>query len=444
MNAWIRTVAVACAVVAACGHSSPGLAGSAKDVEPEIGSPAPGCESGPATRCACGSSDSGESGGRFGVELLDAVSGSGQANTLISPIGIRIVLAMLAYGASEPTRRSIQVLLGDGAVAQATAVDELAGPAVGSEFQAALACRLAAVRAAAGADSGIAMNVASAAFVDTRLDLYLSFAAALEDRFGARAERLDFEEAGAVERINAWVSQETGGSIPALVSSLDPTGALLLVNALHFRGIWSEPFDPALTAPMPFQPHAGTVADVPTMTAVEISARYREDSEFQAASLAFGEGGFEAVVVLPRRGLEPAAALRALASDPSWLGVEGFRAMRGSLTLPQLLLEEDASILPALRKLGFGDAGNGGNSFAGIAAPPPTLDRVIQRTVLHLDEQGTEASAVTAAVLSVRSMPDEEEVFELRVDRPFALAVRHSSTGALLFLAWVARPPAYR
>ena len=160
--------------------------------------------------------------------------------------------------------------------------------------------------------------------------------------------------------------------------------------------------------------------------------------------LAFGEGGFEAVVVLPHHGLEPAAALRVRASDPSWLGAEGFREMRGSRTLPQLLLEEDVSILPARRKLGFGETRNGGNSLARIPAPPPTLDRVIHRTVLHLDEQGTVASATTAAVLAVRSMSDEEREFEMRVDPPFALAVRHRAPGALLFLAWGARHPAYR
>ena len=70
------------------------------------------------------------------------------------------------------------------------------------------------------------------------------------------------------------------------------------------------------------------------------------------------------------------------------------------------------------------------------------LSRVVHRTMLKLDEQGTEAAAATAAVMTTRAAILEDEGFEMAVDRPFALAVRHRGTGALLFAAWVADPAA--
>ncbi len=81
-------------------------------------------------------------------------------------------------------------------------------------------------------------------------------------------------------------------------------------------------------------------------------------------------------------------------------------------------------------------------AFEGIAAPAPKLSRVLHRTMLVLDEQGTVAVAVTAIVMTASIMVEEERSFEMRVDRPFALAVRHRGTGAVLFAAWVDDPTA--
>ena len=175
------------------------------------------------------------------------------------------------------------------------------------------------------------------------------------------------------------------------------------------------------------------------MHAEELRARYREDEGMQAIAVPYGKGEFELVVVLPSAGTEHGEALRRLASDAGWLGAEGFRAARGSLALPRLSLGTEASLLPALRTLGLEEALADGQGFAGIAAPAPMLSRVLQRTMLELDERGTEAAAATAAVMTSRTMI-QPIAFEMRVDRSFALAVRYRPTGAVLFAAWVANP----
>ena len=176
------------------------------------------------------------------------------------------------------------------------------------------------------------------------------------------------------------------------------------------------------------------------MHAKGISALYREDESFQALSLPYGDGAFALTVVLPRAGLAPGAALRRLASDPSWLGGAGFERSHGSLALPRAALNGKASLLRILRGLGLESALALGHAFAGIAWPAPRLSRVEHSTMLVLDERGTEAAAATAVILAKRSAIREDEGFEMRVDRPFALALRHESTGSLLFAAWVSDP----
>ena len=402
-------------------------------VTPAVASSGPQAPSVASETCAPSSGTS-ATGGEFspecfGVRLLGAVSGDGRGNALVSPLGVRVVLTMAAQGARAPVRHAIGEMLAGG---EARTGDRDTDPLQ--------AYRLAALLTAADEDDGVTLRAANGVFADLRLDVYPAFSAVLEDRFGAPTQRLDFADADAVERINAWAAQATGGVIPRLLSALEPDDVLVLANAVHFKGEWSQPFDPARTAPLPFHPASGEAVEVPTMQADDLPARYRDGDDFQALRLPYGEGAFALTVVLPRAGLEPAESLERLAADPSWLGGAGFRRARGSLTLPRLTLESEASLLPVLRGLGLEAALEDELAFAGIAAPAPLLSRVVQATRLVLDEEGTEAAAATAAVMTTRSAVLDEDGFEMRVDRPFALAVRHRGTGALLFAAWVAHP----
>ena len=375
--------------------------------------------------------------GAFGARLLGAIVGDDAGNALVSPLGVGAVLAMLAPGATEPIRTAVGEVLGAGGAAAAK--DEAGGASPYGGPARALACQFAALENAALVDGQVEVQAAGAVFAERSLDVFPSFATMLRETFAAPVERLDFADAGAVDRINTWVSETTEGAIPQIISKLGPNDVLVLANAIRFHGEWAQRFDPQRTEPAPFHLRSGDAVEVPTMHAQELRARYREDAGIQAIAVPYGKGGFELVVVLPSAGTESGEALQRLASDAGWLGAEGFRSARGSLALPRLSLGTEASLLPALRALGLEEALADGQGFAGIAAPAPMLSRVLQRTMLELDERGTAAAAATAAVMTTRAVV-QPVAFEMRVDRPFALAVRYRETGAVLFAAWVADP----
>ena len=401
--------------------------------------------SGPATAAPSHSPPSCEpavevSTGAFGAGLLAAASEGGARNALVSPLGVGAVLEMLAPGAKRAARGALRALF------EAPGGGSDAGGAEGAPGGdgadgGGLSCQLAWALYDALGDA-VEVQAASATFADRRLDLFPAYVGTLRAAFEARVERLDFAGGGAVDRINAWVEEATGGAIPELVARLDPDDVLVLANAMLFHGEWAQPFDPDRTVPAPFHPRSGAAPEVPTMRADDLPARYRGDEGLQAVALPYGGGRFEFVAVLPRAGLEAAEALRRLAADPSWLGGRGFRRARGALALPRLSLNEEASLLPALRALGLGAALEDPQAFAGVAAPAPTLSRVLHRTRLVLDERGTEAAAAAAVMATRAAVVEEEARFEMRVDRPFALAVRHRGTGAVLFAAWVDDPGA--
>ena len=375
--------------------------------------------------------------GAFGARLLGSIAGDGDGNALVSPLGVGAVLAMLSEGAKKSVRAAVDDVLGVGAVEGEAS--ESGSPPPEGDSALSLACQSAALWNAAVLDGDVDVDVASAVFAERGLDVFPSYSTALSKKFRAPVERLDFGDAGAVDRINAWVSESTFGAIPKLISKLDPNDVLVLANAMRFHGKWAQPFDPQRTGPAPFSLRSGDAVEVPTMHAEELEARYREDEGAQAVALPYGKGDFELVVVLPSAGTGRAEALERLASDAGWLGAEGFRSALGSLAMPRLSLGTEASLLGALRALGLEETLADEQAFAGIAAPAPMLSQVLQRTMLELDESGTEAAAATAAVMTKRSVM-QPVPFEMRVDRPFALAVRYRPTGAVLFAAWVEDP----
>ena len=367
----------------------------------------------PSAQADAGSSHS------FAVELLTAASGNGGHTAIVAPLSVEAVLGMVSQGASEPLRRAILRLFAEDATVWRPGR------------------RLAAVLGAAGADGGVELSIANAAFAAQDLDVFPAFRSALEDRFGAKVARLDFSKAQSTETINTWVKSKTNGMIPRLLDSLGPETVLLLVNALHFKGEWAHAFDPALTAPRPFHLGSGEVVERETMLAAELPAYHREDEDFEAVELAYGDGGFALTVVLPRPGLAPADALDKIQADPSWFGGAGFGKAFGTLRLPRLDLEYKNDILPFLSELGLGEALKTPGALSGIAVSATVLNQVVHAARLKLDEEGTEAGAATAATIQKSSLPAR---FDMQVDRPFALAVRKRGSGDLLFTAWIDDP----
>ncbi len=104
------------------------------------------------------------------------------------------------------------------------------------------------------------------------------------------------------------------------------------------------------------------------------------------------------------------------------------------LALPRFELEWDATLNDALQDLGIVSAFGGGD-FTPMSPANPWLDTVVQKTYIRVDEEGTEAAAVTGGVMTESAGPPP-----LLVDRPFAFTVSDRDTGTILFLGTVHDP----
>lgn len=364
---------------------------------------------------------------RFGLSLLRELSAeAGDGNVLVSPLSIAVALSMVAEGAERPARDAIAATLGlEGQPTEVTAR--------------AMADFLSRLRRTAISGGDVTFTAANGIWTAPTLDVYPAFVEALELRFEAELRTLDFAGPGAAGEINAWVAEATRGMIPEIVGALSPDTAMVLANALYFKGRWANPFDPADTANRPFTTAAGGTAGVPTMMLSDTRLTYREDAWSQAVELPYGDGGFGLRIVLPKEpgmGLDDLVA-HALA-DGAPLTSQGFREIEGILALPRFDIGYGANLPDALRALGLGPALDGADSFAGIAAPPPALGDILHRATLSVDEEGAEAAAATAAVMT-RTLAGKER-FEMIVDRPFLVVLRHGRTGVPVFVGFVADP----
>ena len=269
------------------------------------------------------------------------------------------------------------------------------------------------------------------------IDDYL---AVLAESYGAGLRLLDYvgDPEGSRVVINDWVEETTEDRIKNLI----PEGAitvdtrLSLVNAIWFKANWFEPFDPGNTAPGSFTLLDGSEVEVPLMHA-GLRTGYAETDLFEALRLPYA-GDAAMVVLLPKDG-SPADLVAALRPDDLDIAWGDFQV---DITLPSFEFEAEVALKAALQELGmravfelpFGD----GADLTGITEIRELfVSDAFHKTFIALDEEGTEAAAATAIIVSVESAPPPAT---FTADRPFLFYIEHTSTGEMLFLGQVTDP----
>lgn len=348
-----------------------------------------------------------------------------QENLLISPVSVAMALSMAYNGAAGDT----QVAMAEALRLQGLDLDQI------NQGNQALMQRLAAT------EPEIDLALANGLWMNQNLPVYPAFIAAMTQYYGAEVAAVDFADAAISDQINRWVSDQTRGHIPTLVDQIDPDQLILLVNALYFKGDWTTEFDPALTADQPFTLANGSEIQHPAMQR-QGNFQYLATDQWQAVSLPYGEQetlSFE--VILPAEGVTLSDVVAQLAAEDwaTWMGQ--FRRREGIVQLPRFTTAYEADLIPALRRLGMGVAFSNAADFSRLTSLEAAINQVRHKTTLEVTESGAEASAATVVgIMPTSIVVDPEQPFDLRVDRPFIVALRDRPTGTLLFVGAIADP----
>jgi len=273
---------------------------------------------------------------------------------------------------------------------------------------------------------------ANAIWLDSRFSARDSYLSEVNER--AHLSQFDFATLGPTP-INDWVASVTDGKIKSLLSDLAPSAEMVATNALLFKGLWQDAFDPQRTEAGVFVAAGGAEIPAQFMTGDDRAVmRFGGNVAVRLAT----KGGAELVFMLPDEGLSAMEASSAL--NLAALSSEDAFDDSAALRLPKFSLESKQSMNDALRLSGFGyvlDA-----AYTGISESGPRISDIFQKVKVEIDEAGASAAAATAVILN-RSLSIEPELVSF--ERPFWFAItapRADASGdrTILFSGFVASP----
>ena len=365
---------------------------------------------------------------KFGFKLYSQLIGEAAGkNTFVSPSSIAMCLSMAYNGAAAETKAAMAQAL----ETQSMSLESL-NQAYG-QFRAALE----------NPDAKVKLQIANSLWARQGLQFKTDFVQRNKDYFGAQVTALNFGDPGAPATINQWVSEKTNGKIDKIVDQIDPSSVLFLINAIYFKGAWAKEFNKAATKEHPFTLAGGNASQVPMMSQSG-SYQYLETPAFQAVSLPYGGGRVSFYVFLPAVSSNLSGFEKTLTYDnwEKWMGE--FRPNDGDIGLPRFRVEYEATLNDALKALGMGVAFDEMRAnFSGMiqmGGANVFISRVKHKTYGEVNEEGTEAAAVTSTEMRATSMRQPRQRFSMIVDRPFFLAIRDNTTGAVLFMGSIYDP----
>lgn len=207
----------------------------------------------------------------------------------------------------------------------------------------------------------------------------------------------------------------------------------MLLNAVYFYDKWEKPF--TRTDKEAFTRLDGVVQQVDMMHQTE-RLRYCQNDFFQILELPYESGDIEMYVLLPRPGvaLDDAAAALSTSRWEGWR--KELRTQRVRVSMPKFKLECEMDLTGMLRDMGMNLAFGNGADFSKLSSTPLRIDFVKQKTYIDVNEEGTEAAAVTGIGMRTTSVAPDVTV-DFIANRPFFYIIRSDSTGDILFIGQV-------
>ncbi len=367
---------------------------------------------------------------QFGLELFRKVAGKAGANdnTMISPLSISLALSMTYNGAAGETKTDM---------AKALKLNGLTPEQINNSHQAL-------VEALKSADPDVALEIANAIYYDKNLKVQEDFVTLNKKHYDAAVTALDFRSpVEALKTINGWVSEKTHEKIPTIIDQIEPELVMILLNAVYFNGIWKSKFGDKDTHPLPFRHGDGSTKEVATMSQ-ETALEYSSNDLFSAVHLPYGKGQYQMTVLLPNAGKTTSDLMAALDNEKwkDWMG-EFRMKEKVVVKMPRFKFSWKMTLNEILSSMGMTSAFTPYVAdFSGINGGRDLyIGYVIHKTYVDVNENGTEAAAVTAVGMFTTSMPaDPPEKIYFTVDRPFLFAITEKTTGTILFMGEMNAP----
>ena len=359
-----------------------------------------------------------EKGNDFSLDFLERTCARAEKSFVISPLSLQFLLGMILDGAQGQTADEICSVLGYGAGDVASV----------NEYCKSMLTQL------PNLDDKTTLKIANAILVDRRGELLSSYKTTVANYYEAYVESVDFTNGpAAVNIVNSWCSRNTNGLITKIIDVIPASTYAILMNALYFKSKWASQFEKSATSDEDFTNSAG-VKSKQKMMKQNKNFAYTGNDVCHAVNLPYGNGAFSMVVVLPEVG-------HSVGDATAYLKKTGWKAFAGSMSsrkvdlwLPKFEAKYEAELNGMLEQLGMPTAFTPMADFSAMTEEPVYIGFIKQKAIIKVDEEGSEAAAVTIGGMrntSVGPEPDVPVVFH--ADRPFLYFITERSSGAILF-----------
>ena len=357
----------------------------------------------------------------FAVDFYRAISDT-DGNIFFSPTSIFVAFSMVYEGAAGDT--AVQLAEGFG-------------------FEPDNAVRHELIRASLDSlnrnDRHATLEIASAVWLADSLSPHSSYSDTIRNIYRSLIDRADFGDPNAAAMmINGWVSEKTGGLIPMLFPSnaFDEYTAMVLANAIYFKGTWKEQFPVESTRPGNFWTDNSTSVTADMMS-VKGMFSYYGNADIQMIELPYEGDRFSMLVVLPKE----RDGIGNLEQNISAEKLEQWAANATDqeifVRMPKFKLDVTQDLKEPLRALGIDDIFGTKSDLSNIAAAHLYASKAIHKAVVNVNEEGTEAAAVTGIELAFTSLPPS-----FIANHPFLFFIQDNESGTVLFMGRVSDPTA--
>jgi serpin B len=364
----------------------------------------------------------------FGFKLFkEIVKEEKHKNIFISPLSVAMALGMTYNGANGSTQEAMQKTL------------ELSGLTLQEINESYKSL----IELLTNLDPKVKFQIANSIWYREMFPVEAEFIDINKIYFDAQVSGLDFSAPNASKIINGWVNEKTNGKIKEIVDDpINPLTMMFLINAIYFKGIWTSEFDESQTQDDMFTLPDGSKKPCKMMTQ-ESEFQYFENDDFQAIDLPYGDGNFSMTILLPRLEKDVDSLVAELNQETWNLWMNSFQKRELTVQLPKFTLEYELTLNDVLGALGMEIAFNPNLAdFTKMYKKEEVLanlyiSNVKHKTFVEVNEEGTEAAAVTSVEMTLTSVPFK---LSMRIDRPFICAIRENRSGTILFIGKIVEP----
>lgn len=362
---------------------------------------------------------------QFGFDLFQKVYADEEEadNIMVSPLSVALALSMTYNGAETTTKEAMEKTL---------RLHGLTTEEINLSYQTL-------VKGLKSVDPKVLLEIANAIYYRQGFDVETSFVTANRTYYNAEVSALDFGSPTALDVINGWVYDKTRGLIPTIIQEITPSHVMFLLNAIYFKGTWTKEFNPKSTVKQPFEVLPGNTVEADYMHRTD-TLDYARNELFSAIRLPYGKENYNMYLFLP----EPDKKLEDILTQlnkqnwDNWMKL--FKTTQTvDIMLPKFKFPYEIKLNDVLSDMGMGIAFGSSADFTGInRGGGLRIDYVKHKSFIEVNEEGTEAAAVTIVAIERTSAGPSKTYFH--VNRPFMFAISEKTTGAIMFIGTVKQP----